>query len=140
MGLRLPVAQTWRCDDAMMWMICQTRAAEMRLGSQQAPLCPRVCVTPLRGMVGRDKPWILDYVQSHISGTTLIRILSGYREEENIVIFLLVASKKSKFLKSTTYLGKAIPCPFHDSNLFFVQIGPYVTSTFPLSIIHFVLS
>jgi hypothetical protein len=45
-----------------------------------------------------------------------------------------------------TYLGKAIPCtfsilffPFQNSNLFFVQIGPYIISTFPSSNILFVL-
>ena len=59
------------------------------------------------------------------------------------VLFLLVASKKSKFSKSTACLGKAIPCTFYilffsflQSNMIFVQIGLYITSTFPLSMIH----
>src|SRR6267142_5371459 len=62
------------------------------------------------------------------------------------MLFLLVTSKKSKFLKSITCLGKAIPCTFYilffsflQINLFFVQIGLHVTSTFPLSIILSVL-
>jgi hypothetical protein len=51
------------------------------------------------------------------------------------VLFVLLISKKSKLLKSTACLGKAIPITFHilfffdNYNLLFVRIGMYVTST-----------